>query len=342
MSEPENVRTALAPLLWATRGALEWMIECGESEIALDEPLNWAALTGENLAETKPISSAVQSFAAIAAQNQRPSQQPQAQVQTQPQEQVQQSQTQAQTQPQAQVQQAQAKPKQPFIPPPNFVKPPATTRPPLSRPPEPAPVLPAPPVPFLVDSTAAGEKAKALWMLREELGDCARCPLCKSRTELVFGQGNPAARVVFVAEAPSEKDTLVGVPFVDKAGELLSQMIRAMGLHRQDVYITFLAKCYPGQGGVSYECASTCLQYLRRELEIIEPEVIVAFDEHSAQLLTGEQKSLPLMRGRWLQAGKLSLRATFHPVSITLNPSLKRDVWNDLKSGMRKLGLKQN
>ncbi len=180
--------------------------------------------------------------------------------------------------------------------------------------------------------------AAALRVLRDEIGACTRCPLHQGRTELVFGAGHPQARVMFVADQPGRADDQVGLPFVDDAGQLLGRMVRAMGLDRSQVYLTHLVKCHDPEQGPD-PGLEACGGFLERQIAIVRPEVIIALGGVAARQLSGVAQQLPHLRGQWHAHGGVPVLATFHPNALAQHPQSKRQVWTDLKSAMRKLGL---
>ncbi|MFA6034627.1 MAG: uracil-DNA glycosylase [Myxococcota bacterium] len=199
---------------------------------------------------------------------------------------------------------------------------------------------PARPV-VAVDSTAV--KQGKLDALRGEIGPaCSRCILAKQgRTKVVFGTGNPAARLVFVGEAPGEDEDEQGEPFVGKAGKLLTKMIQAMGLERSDVYICNIVKCRPpGNRNPEWDEMKACGDFVKRQLEIIGPEVIVALGRISASYLMNDEKlAISRNRGRFTRFGGAKLMLTYHPAYLLRSPTQKRVVWDDLKLVLVELGL---
>jgi len=181
--------------------------------------------------------------------------------------------------------------------------------------------------------------------LREVLGDCKRCKLHKSRKKLVFGEGSPRARLVFVGEGPGREEDLAGRPFVGEAGELLTRIIeRGMGLTREDVYICNVVKCRPpGNRDPERDEIEACLPFLRQQINIIRPEVICTLGRISTQELLKREIKITRERGKWYSFMDIPLMPTYHPAYIVRNPSrereLKGQVWEDVKKIMRHLGL---
>jgi uracil-DNA glycosylase len=195
---------------------------------------------------------------------------------------------------------------------------------------------------------ADGSKAERLAAMREPVLACTKCPhLVKSRTQVVFGVGNPDAELMFVGEAPGEDEDKQGEPFVGKAGQLLTKIIETMGLSRDTVYIANVLKCRPDMPpGVSgnrkpeLKEMQTCLPYLREQIEIIQPSAIVALGATALQGLTGQNTPVGKVRGKWLELQGIPLMVTFHPAYLLRNQSIteKRKVWDDMLLVMEKLG----
>ena len=177
--------------------------------------------------------------------------------------------------------------------------------------------------------------------IRIELEKCVRCPLGNTRTNLVFGDGSPEARVVFVGEAPGRDEDLQGIPFVGKAGELLTNMIRRMGLSREEVYICNVLKCRPpGNRNPSPAEIEACHQYLLRQLRAIGPEVIVALGTFAVQTLLGTKEPISKLRGRFHDYHGIPLMPTFHPSFLLRNgPEMRWIVWEDMVQVLRRMGL---
>jgi DNA polymerase len=164
------------------------------------------------------------------------------------------------------------------------------------------------------------------------LRDCRRCRLCKGRTQVVFGVGNPRARVVFVGEGPGADEDRLGEPFVGRAGALLNSMLRAIGLRREDVYIANVVKCRPpGNRDPEDDEAGACLPFLWRQIDLIDPVVIVTLGKIAAGHMVGTRAPISSYRGRWLKARGRAVLPTFHPAYLLRSPSAKAQVWADLK-----------
>lgn len=203
--------------------------------------------------------------------------------------------------------------------------------------------VPAEPPPLAVPTEGRPGAAAALRVLRDEIGPCTRCSLSRGRSELVFGAGDPRARLMLVGERPEQHEDQIGLPFADEAGALLGKMVRAMGLRRSDVWLTYLVNCYDPdqQADVGLDA---CAPFLTREIEIVQPEVIIALGTLPAWRLTGTAgQQLPHLRGAWHSyrggEGEIPVRVTFPPRALIQHPESKRQVWTDLKHVMRRMGL---
>jgi uracil-DNA glycosylase family 4 len=213
-----------------------------------------------------------------------------------------------------------------------------------------SPAAAAPPVeePLRVEATPRDLLAapglgttRTLEELRAHIGDCRRCKLAPHRTHLVFGVGNPRARLVFVGEAPGRDEDLRGEPFVGRAGQLLTEIItRGMKLRREDVYIANVIKCRPPENrNPEPDEVASCEPFLLRQLELIGPEVIVALGKFAVQTLLRSKTPITQMRGRWYDYHGIKLMPTFHPAYLLRNPGDKRLVWEDIQKVMRELGI---
>ncbi|MCO6439437.1 MAG: uracil-DNA glycosylase [Phycisphaerae bacterium] len=203
------------------------------------------------------------------------------------------------------------------------------------------------------DTGRAAENAERLRVLDEtQVRSCTKCTLCKERTRTVFGQGNPDPRLVFVGEAPGFEEDRQGLAFVGRAGQLLTRMIAAMGLTRDDVYICNTVKCRPPNNRVpTAEEILACNPYLREQLSILRPEVIVALGAPASKTLLGTAESISRLRGRFHDftlpggAGEsnetIPLMPTFHPAYLLRSPEEKRKAWEDLQQVMNLLGLER-
>lgn len=174
--------------------------------------------------------------------------------------------------------------------------------------------------------------------MAKAVATCQRCRLAKGRTQVVFGVGNPKARVVFVGEAPGAEEDRQGEPFVGRAGQLLNSMLRACGLSRSEVYIANIVKCRPpGNRDPQDDEAAACLPFLRRQLALIKPEIIVLLGRVAARHLLGITAPISSYRGSWRHWEGVEVLPTFHPAYLLRNPQAKREAWEDLKKLMARL-----
>jgi len=194
----------------------------------------------------------------------------------------------------------------------------------------------------LPESTVPADRREAaLHEIQQEIGDCTRCPLAYAgRRKIVFGDGSPTARLMFVGEGPGADEDAQGLPFVGKAGQLLNNMIGAMGLARTDVYIANIVKCRPPGNRVPEPVeANTCSQFLLRQIDVVQPEVIVALGSTAATYLLGVKQSLSSLRGRWHRCRGAKLAVTYHPAFLLRDPRQKAEAWKDLQMVMHELGI---
>jgi DNA polymerase len=183
-------------------------------------------------------------------------------------------------------------------------------------------------------------KLPLLEAVRTELGECTRCKLHRNRTNIVFGVGNPEARLMFVGEAPGEDEDLQGFPFVGKAGQLLTKMIEAMGLRRDDVYICNTVKCRPPNNrNPEPDELLACEPFLKGQLGAVKPEAIVTLGKFAAQSLLRDSTPITRLRGQWREYEGIPVMPTFHPAYLLRSPAEKGKVWEDLKQVMKKLGM---
>jgi DNA polymerase len=188
--------------------------------------------------------------------------------------------------------------------------------------------------PELLQMPSAGIEAGLEWEpLRALVSECTRCPLHQTRTQTVFGVGNPQARWMFIGEAPGADEDRQGEPFVGRAGQLLTSMIRAIGLRREDVYIANVVKCRPpGNRDPRPEEAAQCRGYLERQIELVEPAIVVAVGRIAAQNLLATEAPLARLRGclHALGARGWPVVVTYHPAYLLRSPGEKRKAWQDL------------
>ena len=180
---------------------------------------------------------------------------------------------------------------------------------------------------------------ETLGAIRNDLGDCNRCPLCKTRTHIVFGEGDAHARLVFVGEGPGFEEDQCGRPFVGAAGQLLTKIIAAMNLSRETVYIANIVKCRPPENRNPQPGEiENCLPFLKRQLALIRPEVICALGKVAAHTLLETETPISRLRGTFHDFMGIPVMPTFHPAFLLRNPERKRDVWNDVQKIMARLG----
>lgn len=194
--------------------------------------------------------------------------------------------------------------------------------------------------PAIAPPVAPEDHAVALCAIREEIGDCTRCALHKGRNKIVFADGSPTARLLFVGEGPGADEDAQGLPFVGRAGQLLNNMIGAMGLKREEVYICNVVKCRPpGNRTPEPEEANTCSPFLFQQIDVVRPEVIVALGATAATYLLGQRQPLAGLRGRVHSFRGAKLIVTYHPAFLLRDPRQKKEAWADLQIAMRELGL---
>jgi uracil-DNA glycosylase len=186
------------------------------------------------------------------------------------------------------------------------------------------------------------DPAEALRIIREDLGACTRCPLHQQgRKQIVFGVGNPKADLMFIGEAPGADEDAQGEPFVGRAGQLLNNMIKAMGLGREDVYIANIIKCRPpGNRTPERDECETCSPFLMRQIAAIRPKVIVALGAVAAKTLLALNAPMAELRGRWYDFRGTKLAVTYHPAFLLRDPRQKKEAWKDLQRVMKELGLR--
>jgi len=184
------------------------------------------------------------------------------------------------------------------------------------------------------------DKLSALRAISDDIGDCTRCRLHKGRKNIVFGVGNVNADIMFVGEGPGADEDEQGEPFVGRAGQLLNNMIAAMGLKRSDVYIANVVKCRPpGNRTPEKDECETCGPFLLRQIEVIRPKVIVALGAVAAKYLLAINDSMANLRGRWYDFKGSRLVVTYHPAYLLRDPRQKKEAWKDLQMVMKFLGL---
>jgi len=184
----------------------------------------------------------------------------------------------------------------------------------------------------------APDAAAALRLIRVDIGECTRCGLCGNRTNVVFGVGDPNARLVFVGEGPGADEDRKGEPFVGRAGQLLTKIIESMGMERKDVYIANVVKCRPPENRTPLpDEIATCSPFLFQQLAAIGPRVIVCLGTPATQTVLGTRDTITRLRGTFHDIGGIRVMPTFHPAYLLRNPAAKREVWDDMKKVMAEL-----
>jgi len=184
------------------------------------------------------------------------------------------------------------------------------------------------------------ETAQPYDELRAEALVCTKCRLAGTRTQVVFGVGDANAELMFIGEAPGRDEDLQGEPFVGRAGQLLTDIIKAMKLTREQVYIANVIKCRPPDNrNPEPDELEACHPWIRRQIELIQPRVIVTLGRFALQSLTGKSYSISSVRGQWLEYDGVKVMPTWHPAYLLRTPTAKKDVWADMKKVMGELGI---
>lgn len=180
---------------------------------------------------------------------------------------------------------------------------------------------------------------KTSWpLLLEQIGECTACRLCEKRTHTVPGEGNPNARLMFIGEGPGREEDLQGRPFVGASGQLLDQMIHAIGMERCDVYIANVVKCRPPLNrNPEPDEAAACMGYLRQQFTLIRPSVIVLLGKVACRYVLGEERPISVLRGSFIERKNVWFLPTYHPSALLRDPSKKREAWEDFKLARDKL-----
>lgn len=191
----------------------------------------------------------------------------------------------------------------------------------------------------IFDAASATLQATTLEGLREEIGDCRKCKLCSGRTNLVFGVGNPDAQLMFVGEGPGRDEDLQGIPFVGRAGQLLTDIItKGMGLKRDDVYIANVVKCRPPENrNPEPDEVAACEPFLKKQIDLVKPAIIVGLGKFAVQTLLQSKVPISKLRGNWHRYHGIKLMPTFHPAYLLRNPADKKLVWEDIKQVIREM-----
>lgn len=176
--------------------------------------------------------------------------------------------------------------------------------------------------------------------LQEFIGECTRCGLCKARKTIVFGVGNPKASLMFVGEGPGADEDEQGLPFVGRSGQLLTKMIEAMGIKRDDIYIANIVKCRPPDNRAPEpDETATCIPFLTKQIELVSPKVIVCLGKTAVSALLNTQMPITKIRGQFQKLNGIDVMPTFHPAYLLRNPPMKKFAWEDLQSVMKKMGM---
>jgi DNA polymerase len=201
-----------------------------------------------------------------------------------------------------------------------------------------APADPAGQMTFHAPRSSTADPVSAMKQVREDLGDCVRCKLHRHRTNIVFGTGNLHAELMFVGEAPGADEDEQGIPFVGRAGQLLTKIIESIGLRREEVYIANVIKCRPPQNrNPETDEVGKCSPFLLRQIDVIQPRIICALGKFAAQVLLDTQAPISQLRGRFFDRLGVKIIPTFHPSYLLRNPAAKREVWEDMKAIRRML-----
>lgn len=200
------------------------------------------------------------------------------------------------------------------------------------------PGTPAEPEPPVAAQPRETGRVLTLKEIRAELGDCKRCKLSHGRKNIVFGDGSARARIMFIGEGPGEEEDLQGLPFVGAAGQLLNRLLSRLGLRREEVYIANVVKCRPpGNRNPEADETGQCLPFLLKQIEAIQPQVIVTLGKVATQALLGTQAPITRLRGQWQKFGKIKVMPTFHPSYLIRFPRERQKTWDDMQQVMEYL-----
>ena len=186
---------------------------------------------------------------------------------------------------------------------------------------------------------SASLAANTLEELRAAIGDCQRCKLCSGRTHIVFGIGNPHAKLMFIGEGPGRDEDLQGEPFVGRAGQLLTDIItKGIGIKREDVYICNVVKCRPPENrNPEPDEVAACEPFLKKQIDLVRPQIIVGLGKFAVQTLLQSKAPISQLRGNWHSYHGIKLMPTFHPAYLLRNPADKKLVWEDIKKVIKEL-----
>jgi len=173
---------------------------------------------------------------------------------------------------------------------------------------------------------------ETLEQINEEVKKCTKCGLCENRTNTVLGDGNPNAKIMFIGEGPGGDEDKQGIPFVGKAGQLMDQAFKGLGIDRSKIYIANIVKCRPpGNRTPLKNEVVACLDYLRNQVMLVKPEIVVLMGNTALKNVLGEEYSITSARGKWIERKGIKYMPTFHPAALLRDESKKIDFWNDLK-----------
>ena len=168
--------------------------------------------------------------------------------------------------------------------------------------------------------------------LKKSIAECKKCRLCTNRTNIVLGEGNINAKIMFIGEGPGADEDKQGVPFVGKAGQLMNKAFQALGINREEIYIANIVKCRPPSNRVPEEDeAQACLNYLRNQVVLIKPEIIVLLGSTALKTILGKEYGITAVRGKWMEKNGIKYMPTWHPAALLRDENKKIEFWNDLK-----------
>lgn len=168
--------------------------------------------------------------------------------------------------------------------------------------------------------------------LKKSIAECKKCRLCTNRTNIVLGEGNINAKIMFIGEGPGADEDKQGVPFVGKAGQLMNKAFQALGINREEIYIANIVKCGPPSNRVPEEDeAQACLNYLRNQVVLIKPEIIVLLGSTALKTILGKEYGITAVRGKWMEKNGIKYMPTWHPAALLRDENKKIEFWQDLK-----------